>query len=38
MWWQDGGKGLPFANIRDHYDDLEDWVEGLQDICDKMPH
>lgn len=38
MWWQDGGKGLPFANIRDHYDDIEDWVEGLQDICDKMPH
>jgi hypothetical protein len=38
MWWQDGGKRVPFSNIRDHYDDLEDWVEGLQEICDGMPH
>ena len=40
MWWQNGepGRGVPFNNIRDHYDDIEAWVEWLTEIAGKMPH
>jgi hypothetical protein len=39
-WWQDGkkGNGVPFDNIKQHYDDVEDWLKWLQTICDKMPY
>jgi hypothetical protein len=39
-WWQDGkkGNGVPFDNIKEHYDDCEDWLKWLQTICDKMPY
>ncbi len=39
-WWQDGkkGNGVPFDNIKEHYDDVEDWLKWLQTICDKMPY
>ena len=39
-WWQNGkkGNGVPFDNIKQHYDDVEDWLNWLQGICDKMPY
>lgn len=38
-WWQGGTRdsGVPFDNIRDHYDDVEEWLNELQSICDNMP-
>lgn len=40
IWWPDGkpGRGVPFANMREHWDDLEDWLKWLQRVCDKMPY
>jgi hypothetical protein len=34
IWWPDGqpGKGVPFNNIRDLYNDIEEWVDWLKDI------
>lgn len=34
IWWPDGqpGKGVPFDNIRDLYNDIEEWVDWLKDI------
>ena len=39
-WWQKGekGNGVPFDNIKDHYQDYEDYLKWLQKICDKMPY
>jgi hypothetical protein len=39
-WWTDGikGNGVPFDNIRDHYNDLEDWLNWMQGICNNMPY
>lgn len=39
-WWQGGkpGEGVPFSNIREHYNDYEDYLKWLQKICDKMPY
>ncbi len=39
LWWQDGrpGKGVPFANVKEHYEDYEAYLEKLQKACDKMP-
>lgn len=36
MWWQDGGSGVPFNNIKEHYEDYEEWLDGLMDIADEM--
>lgn len=40
IWWPNGqpGNGVPFANMREHYNDLEDYLKWLQDICNKMPY
>lgn len=40
IWWQNGkkGNGVPFDNIKQHYEDLEDWLNWLQKICDNMPY
>jgi hypothetical protein len=40
LWWQDGrpGKGVPFANVKEHYEDYEAYLEKLQKACDKMPY
>lgn len=37
-WWQDGqpGKGVPFDNVKEHYEDYEAFLEKLQKACDKM--
>ena len=45
IWWQPGdpwsgrkpGDGVPFSNVKEHYEDLEEWLENLQQICDGMP-
>ena len=39
-WWQNGkkGNGVPFDNIKEHYDDVEDWLKWLQEICNGMPY
>lgn len=35
LWWPDGqpGKGVPFDNMRDHYDDTEEWLNWMKDIA-----
>lgn len=43
LWWSNGldeakKRGLPFGNIRDHYNDLENWLSDLQEICDNTPN
>lgn len=39
MWWENGkpGDGVPFDNMKEHYEDYENWLEWLQSVCDKMP-
>lgn len=39
MWWQNGepGKGVPFDNVKEHYEDYEAYHEQLQKVCDNMP-
>lgn len=42
-WWRNGedaarANGVPFTNIKDHYQDYEDWIENLKSICEKMPY
>lgn len=38
-WWQGGvpGRGVPFDNVKEHYEDYEAYLEGLQKVCNKMP-
>ena len=40
LWWPNGerGSGVPFDNIKEHYEDYEEWLEQLQEICDGMPY
>lgn len=39
MWWRDGrGNDLPFANVRDHYNDLEEYIDRVSDICDMLDY
>ena len=40
LWWPNGkpGNGVPFANMREHWNDLENYLKWLQGICDKMPY
>ena len=45
IWWQPGdpfnyhepGSKTPFSNVKEHYEDLEDWLDELQEICNGMP-
>lgn len=39
IWWENGtpGRGVPFDNIKEHYEDYEAYLKWLQGICDKMP-
>lgn len=39
-WWQDGqpDDGVPFDNVKEHYEDYEAYLEKLQIACDKMPY
>ena len=44
LWWGETTsterekRGLPFDNIREHYDDLKCWLKNLQKVCNKMPY
>lgn len=42
-WWRDGeveahNKGVPFNNIKEHYEDVQDWLRWLEQICNGMPY
>ena len=39
MWWEYGvrGNGVPFENIKEHYECYENYLKRLQKICNKMP-
>lgn len=42
LWWQNGieyarEKKVPFDNIKEHYEDYEDYLKNLHKACDKMP-
>lgn len=39
IWWPNGepGNGVPFDNIKEHYEDLEDWVAKVKKIAKRMP-
>ena len=39
IWWQNGrpGKGVPFDNMKEQYDDYVDYLKWLQKVCNKMP-
>lgn len=34
IWWPNGvkGRGVPFDNVKEHYDDLKDWLDWLKDV------
>lgn len=40
IWWPNGckGAGVPYDNIKEHYEDLEEWLEKVQSICNDMPY
>lgn len=42
QWWDNFGEKkdatMPYTDIRDHYNDIEDWLDRLNDICDGMPY
>ena len=42
LWWPDGckieGKGVPFDNMKEQYEDYEAYLERLQEVCDGMPY
>lgn len=40
MWWQGGkpGPGVPFANIKQHWDDLEEWCTMMENVAENMPY
>lgn len=39
IWWPNGvpGNGVPFDNVKEHYEDLEEWVKEVKKIAQKMP-
>lgn len=41
LWWQGGtdaahAKGVPFDNIRDHYNDYEAYLDGLRKVAELL--
>jgi hypothetical protein len=40
LWWPNGqkGNGVPFDNIRDHYNDYEEWLNKMQEICNRLQY
>ena len=36
MWWD--GSGVPFDNIRDLYNDIEEWKNNFTKIAEGMPY
>lgn len=42
-WWRNGedaahALNVPFTNIKDHYEDYEEYLATLQTVCDGMPY
>lgn len=39
LWWENGqpGRGVPFNNVKEHYEDYENYLKRLKKICNKMP-
>ena len=44
LWWSEttskerSKRGLPFDNIRQHYEDLESWLDRLKEVCKNVPY
>ncbi len=40
LWWPNGqrGKGVPFNNVKEHYEDYEAYLCNLQRACNTMPY
>ena len=40
IWWTNGqkGRGVPFDSMKEHYEDYEEYLKNLQDVCDGMPY
>lgn len=40
LWWHNGepGNGVPFDNMKEHYEDLEAWVTQVKIIAIQMPY
>ena len=43
MWWRNGKdeahqKGVPFDNIKDHYDDYKSFLTMLREVCNLLPY
>lgn len=40
IWWTNGqkGSGVPFDNMKEHYEDYEEYLKNLQEVCDGMPY
>ena len=42
LWWPNGckieGMGVPFDNMKEHYEDYEAYLKKLQRICNRMPY
>lgn len=38
IWWPGGikGNGVPFNNMREHYDDVAEWVMWMKKVADGM--
>ena len=38
IWWPNGqkGTGVPFDNMRDHYEDISEWLMYMKKIADNM--
>jgi hypothetical protein len=39
IWWPNGepGRGVPFDNMKEQYEDYESYLKRLQKVCNKMP-
>ena len=40
IWWPNGepGRGVPFSNVKEHYEDLEDYVKRIKGVAKNMPY
>ena len=42
MWWPNGhkieGRGVPFDNIKEHYNDYQKFLNTMRKIAEKMPN
>ena len=40
IWWPNGqpGNGVPFSNVKEHYEDLEDYVKRIKVVAKNMPY